>query len=173
MEAIVFSPNPVHSMNTWFVMKLDRGPGLCPVRRWNQVENGAIFNGLPVIPLPPDRDLAFSITVNIPCRDANVITLGQIFGDHVLGPIGVLVPLDGFLVRQNDIRFSITVNVCHLETITDIDLVDFLGPPLKYWNVVGDDAGSRQHKNGQEGHEIFHRVRKMVVSGNWLVPVDQ
>ena len=64
--------------------ELDRFPALGSVGRRNQVEYGAALFRVSGVPFAADGDLAFSIAINVLGGDADVVSRGQIFGEHVL-----------------------------------------------------------------------------------------
>ena len=106
-DEAVFLPgpqHPVHAVNARLVVEFDWLPHLSAVLRWDEVEDRAVLDGLAKVPLPSNGDLAFSVAVDIPRRHADVVTLGEVLGDDVLLPFRVLVPLDRFLVGEDEYR---------------------------------------------------------------------
>ena len=134
---LILVTHPVHAMDTWLVIQFDRRPQLRPVSGRDEIKDGSIFECLPEIPLPADRDFAFAVPIDISGRDADVVALGQIAGDDVFRPLGILIPLNRVLVGENDVRLPVTVHVGQLEAVADLDLVYFHGPPFEFRNRVG------------------------------------
>ena len=111
--------HPVHAVSARFVVQPNRLPQLCPILRRDEVEDGAIFQTFAIVPLPTDSDLALAIPVDVPRRDADVVSNGQVFRDDVLRPARILVPLKRLFVCQNDVRLSVAVDIGQLHSVTD------------------------------------------------------
>ena len=120
----------MHAMNTRFVVQFNRFPQLRAIRGGHQVKHGAILNTLAKIPLTSDRDFTATVPIDVSRRNANVIPLGEITSDDMLGPTGVLVPLDRTLVGQHDIRLAVAIDIGDLQSVTDLDRINLNGFPL-------------------------------------------
>ena len=110
--------------------------------KWDEIEHGTILYGFSKVPLATHGDFALAVAVDVTGRDANIVSLREIFGDDVLGPLRVFVPLDRLLVGKNDICFSIPIHVSHVQAITNFNPVDFHRPPFELRNGLGAKCGS-------------------------------
>ena len=139
----------MHAVGAGIVVKLHRLPLLRAIFRGNEVVDGAIFQGLPKIPLPAHGDLAFAITVDIAGGDADIIAKRQLFSDNVFFPTRILIPLHGGLVGEKDIDVLVTINVSQRESVANLNLVDFLFAPAKFRRLCIGKAG-KKNENGAE-----------------------
>ena len=63
--------------------------------------------------------------------DADIVPHGQVSGDDVCLPGGVLIPLDGFFVGEQDILFAITIDIPQRKSVSDFNRIDLLFSPRK------------------------------------------
>ncbi len=90
----------------------------------------ALFSigGVPRVPLGTHGNFDLAVPINILRGNADIVLERKVFKNQVLGPFRVAVPDKLFLVGEEDIRFSVPVDITDGYTVADGDLViDDLG----------------------------------------------
>ena len=100
--------------------------------------NGSILNGFRKIPLSSNSHLAAPISINVPGCDADIVPHGQVSGDDVFLPGGVLIPLDVFFVVEQDIPFAITIDIPQRKSASDFNRIDLLLSPNESSSLCSD-----------------------------------
>ena len=117
---------PTHAVGGWLVVKLNRCPFLRPVFGGDEIKNGSGLGGVggfARVPLCAGRDLGPPVAVDISYRNADVVTLGQVFYNDVFFPGGILVPGNVAGIAQDDVRFFVGIHVSDGDAVADPDLV--------------------------------------------------
>jgi len=138
------------------------------IGRRPQVENRPVFDRFGKVPLATNRNLAFAVAVDVARGEADIVPLGKIAGDEVLLPAGILIPLDRLLVGEDDVGFAITIDIGQLESVTNVDLVDFNPAPLIGGRLCGhgdrDGEKEEQEKRGGFHWQGFQARRSRMTS---------
>ena len=97
-----------------------------PVFGGDEIKNGSGLGGVggfARVPLCAGSDLCPPVAVDVSYRNADVVTLGQVFYNDVFFPRRILVPGDVPGIAQNDIRFFVGIHVSDGDAVADPDLV--------------------------------------------------
>jgi hypothetical protein len=74
----------------------------------------------------------------------------------VLFPVRVVVPLDCFLVSEDDVRLPIAIHVRDGETVPDVDFIDFLDTKLRFGRGgEGEPGEETERKAGRMGQFAY------------------
>ena len=156
--------HPAHPVNGRLVRQLDRLPLFRPVGGRDEIEHRAAVHRVAGIPAGADRDLGLAVAVDVCCGDANVIKLGEIFGDDVLLPRRVLIPDNLFGVTQHDVGPFVAVHVRHRDAVADDDVgVDIHRAERQRWR--GEAWNSNQPRETGEAEKRFDLHSRRSVCG--------
>ena len=109
-------------MHRWLVRQLYRFPLLRPVLRWTQIEYGAAVHCVAGIPCGADRHFGLPIAVQVRRRNAHMVLLRKLLRHDVFGPRRIFVPDDQVLVREQNVRLLVTVDVRDRYPVADLHL---------------------------------------------------
>ena len=108
------------------MVQLYRLPFLGAIGRRDKIKDRAALDGIGGIPAGAYGDGALARAIDILGGDADVVFLGKVFGDDVLLPVRVMIPLYRMLVGENDVRLAVAIDVGNRQPVTDADFIDLL-----------------------------------------------
>src|ERR1041384_5499567 len=110
-------------MHRWLVRQFYGLPLLRAILWRYKVKHGATIHGVAWIPARANRNLGFTITIDIACRYADVVGFGEVLGQNMLFPVRIAVPHKLSFVGEHDVSFAIAIYVCLRHAITALDFV--------------------------------------------------
>jgi hypothetical protein len=113
--------HPFHAVGGGLVGELDGFPALGAVGRRVEVKDGPAACGVAGIPLGTDGDLALPIAIDVARGDADVVLFGELLGNDVLFPGGVLIPDDEVFITKQDVSLRVSIDIRQSEPVANTD----------------------------------------------------
>jgi hypothetical protein len=154
--------DPLHAVRGWLDSREFEGfPALRAIGRRNEIEYGAALLRVPGVPFGADSNFAFAVAVDVLGCDADVVFLGQVFGEDVflpsrwiirLGCAWVAVPSELFFVGEENVRGFITIDIGDGDAVTDLHfVVDGNRLEFRLGKIGRSDRGGGRSEEKQSG----------------------